>query len=468
MEQPVAASMMHLLRAFADDIALRRARTLRRLLLSFTAIKLSAFVAVGALVWLALTQTPPGALDPGGASLRQDLLISAFDALFILQIADFAAGTSPLGPMSYSQASHAFARMLTNAVAARDARLTRGLPAPPPHEDAASASAIDVQRTIGPLAHPMRALALNNAVYLIAALGGGILVGMGVIVALSGLRAPATASPSVTLAHWMIALFFPLCLIVLGAGGCAAALVTRRFAHLERQSLTARMDASGVTFTRAGDGAQPRRLAWHDARGFARLAFTDDLGRLHEVFALSGPDQDYLWEALYDGQQPGSHPEDDAARVAALQLNDAIIQRAGLPLLDLTPTLNAVLASSRGASSYPLAGLLARARKLARRRGDSELVRAIDQCEGRSSWLLARIAGRLGGGLGRLSPRQQEDTLRLARDLLPYYPTPAQIQSSSGGWRFAGGYVLSEFVFQALIVALAVAGAMLAGLQSSL
>lgn len=460
--------MMHLLRACADDIALRRARALRRLLLSFTALKLGAFLAVVALVWLALTQLAPGALDPGGASLRGDLLTSGFDALFILQIADFAAGTSAIGPMSHSQASRAFARMLTNAVAARDARLTRGLPAPQPHEAAATASGADDHHLYGPLAHPMRALALNNAVYLVGALGGALVAGLGVIIALSAVRAATTSSPPATLAHWLIALFFPLCLVALGAGGCAAALVTRRFARLEHQLITARLDASGVTFTRAGDRARPRRLAWRDARGFARLAFTDELGRLHEVFALSDADQDYLWEALYPGHQPGPHPEDDAQRAAAQQLADAIIERAGLPLLDLTPTLNAVLAASRGASSYPLAGLLARARKIARQRGDGELVRAIEQREGRSGWLLARFAGRLGGGLGRLSPRQRDDTLRLARDLLPYYPTPAQIASGSGGWRFAGSYVLSQFACQALVVAVAVVAVALSSLQVSL
>lgn len=459
--------MTHLLRAFADDIAQRRAHALRRLLLSFTAFKLAAFVAVAALVGLALTQLAPGALDPGGASLRGDLLTSAFDALFILQIADFAAGTSAIGPMSYGQASRAFARMLTNAVAARDARLTRGLPAPTTRE-AASANAIeDESRAFGPLAHPMRSLALNNAVYLVAALGGAVVAALGVIIALSAVRFSASSSPPAMLTHWLVTLFFPLCLVALGAGGCVAALVTRRFARLERQPLTARLDASGVTFTRAGDGARPR-LSWRDARGFARLAFTDELGRLHEVFALSGPDQDYLWEALYAGHQPGPHPEDDAERVAAQRLTEAIIERAGLPLLDLTPTLNAVLAASRGASSYPLAGLLARARKLARQRGDGELVRAIAQREGRSGWLLGRFAGRLGGGLGRLSPRQREDTLRLARDLLPYYPTSAQIASGSGGWRFAGGYVLSQFALQALVVAVAVAAVALANLQVSL
>ena len=460
--------MTHLLRAFADDIALRRAHALRRLLLSFTALKLAAFVAVAALVGLALTQMAPGALDPGGASLRGDLLTSAFDALFILQIADFAAGTSAIGPMSYGQASRAFARMLTNAVAARDARLTRGLPAPVTGA-AASASAIaDESRAFGPLAHPMRALALNNAVYLVAALGSATVAALGVIIALSAVRASASSSPPATLAHWLVTLFFPLCLVALGAGGCVAALVTRRYARLERQPFSVRLDASGVTFTRAGDGARPRRLSWREARGFARLAFTDELGRLHEVFALSGPDQDYLWEALYADHQPGPHPEDDAERVAAQRLTEAVIERAGLPLLDLTPTLNAVLAASRGASSYPLAGLLARARKLARQRGDGELVRAIAQREERSGWLLGRFAGRLGGGLGRLSPRQQEDTLRLARDLLPYYPTPAQIASGSGGWRFAGGYVLSEFALQALVVAVAVAAVALASLQAPL
>lgn len=460
--------MMHLLRAFADDIALRRARALRRLLLSFSAFKLAAFVAVGALIWLALTQLAPGALDPGGGSLRQDLLTSAFDALFILQIADFAAGTSAIGPMSYSQASRAFARMLTNAVAARDARLTRGLPAPATPEADAARGEPDDSRAFGPLAHPMSVLALNNAVYLVAALGSMIVAALGLLIALSAVSASAISSRPATLAHWLISLFFPLCLIALGVGGCLAALVTRHFARLERQPLTARLDASGVTFTRAGDGAHPRRLAFGDARGFARLAFTDDVGRLHEVFALSSLDQDYLWEASYAGYQPGPHPEEDAARIAAQRLTEAIIQRTGLPLLDLTPTVNAVLAASRGASSYPLAGLLARARKLARHSGDGALARAIVQCEGRSSWLLGRFAGRLGGGLGRLSPRQREDTLRLARELLPYYPTPAQIAAGSGGWRFAGGYVLGEFALQALVVVVAIASVALAGLGASL
>jgi hypothetical protein len=83
-------------------------------------------------------------------------------------------------------------------------------------------------------------------------------------------------------------------------------------------------------------------------------------------------------------------------------------------------------------------------------------MRDIDQREARSGWLLGRLAARLGGGVRRLSPPQQAETLRLAGELLPYYPTPAQLAAGSGGWRFAGGYVLSQYAFQVLVVALAI------------
>lgn len=448
MEAPVITGMTHLLRAFGDDISLRRARALRRMLILFTIFKVSAFVVVGALVWLALGQIASGALDLGGASLRQDVVTAAFDALFILQIADFAAGTGAIGPLSWSRASRAFARTLTNIVAAHDLRLAHELPIPP-------ASGGEEARLIGPLSHPMRGLALNDAVYVIAALAGVAVTALGVFMTIISLRVPPSFQPPITLANWLIWLLLPFCLLILGVAGVIVALVTRRFARLERLPLMAQLDSGGVTFTRAGDDGSAQRLAWGDARGLARLAFTDELGRLHEVFALSGPQQDYLWEALFMGQSaPGS--DDEASRAAAHHLTEEIMRRAGLPLLDLTATLAATMAASNTASSAPLSGFFARARRLAKRRGDAGLMRDIDQREARSGWLLGWLAARLGGGVRRLSPQQQAETLRLAGELLPYYPTPAQLAAGSGGWRFAGGYVLSQYVFQVLVVALAI------------
>jgi hypothetical protein len=448
MEAPVITGMTHLLRAFGDDISLRRARALRRMLVLFTACKVSAFVVVGALVWLALGQIASGALDPGGFSLRQDVVTAAFDALFILQIADFAAGTGAIGPLSWSRASRAFARTLTNIVAARDLRLAHELPISP-------ASGGDDAQLIGPLSHPMRGLALNDAVYVVAALAGVAVTALGVAMTIISLRVPPSFQPPITLANWLIWLLLPFCLLILGVAGVIVALVTRRFARLERLPLMAQLDSGGVTFTRAGDDGSAQRLAWGDARGLARLAFTDELGRLHEVFALSGPQQDYLWEALFMGQG-GTGTDDEASRAAAHHLTEEIVRRAGLPLLDLTAIMVATMAASNTASSYPLAGFFARARRLAKRRGDAGLMRDIDQREARSGWLLGRLAARLGGGVRRLSPQQQAETLRLAGELLPYYPTPAQLAAGSGGWRFAGGYVLSQYAFQVLVVALAI------------
>ena len=447
------SGMTHLLRTFGDDISLRRARALRRMLILFTVFKVSAFVALGALVWLAWGQLAPGALDLGGVSLRSDAVTAAFDAFFILQLMDFAAGTS-FGPLNWGQASRAFARTLMNIVAARDLRLAHELPVPP--APGAESSDGEGARVIGPLSHPMRALGLPSALYTIAALAGVAVIGLGVFMTIISLRIPPSFHPPITLANWLSWLLFPLCIFTVGVAGIIVALVTRHFARLERMPLMAQFDSGGVTFTRVGDDGSARRVAWGDARGLARLAFTDELGGLHEVFALSGPHQDYLWEALFTGQ---SAPESDeeASRAAAHHLTEEIMRRCGLPLLDLTDTVYIVMAAANTASSYSLSGFFARARKLAKRRGDTSLMRAIDQRQAQSGWLLGRFSGRLIGGVERLSPQKQAETLRLASDLLPYYPTPAQLAIGPGSWRFAGGYVLSQFAFQVLIVILAVA-----------
>lgn len=452
------SGMTHLLRNFGDDISVRRARALRRMLILFTVFKVSAFILVGALVWLAITQLAPGTLDFGGVSLRSEVVGSAFYALFIVQIMDFSAGMG-FGPLNWGQASRAFARTLTNIVAARDPRLAHELPIRPAPGAEASVSAgggAEGAQMIGPLSHPMRALALPNAVYVIAALASVLPIGLSVFMTIVSLTDPLSAQRTFTLANTLIWALLPLCLLILGIGGIIVALVTRHFARLVRLPLMAQLDSGGVTFTRPGDAGSTQRLAWGDARGLARLAYTDEMGALHEVFALSGPRQDFLWEALFAGQSaPGS--DEEASRVAAHQLIEEITQQTRLPLLDLTDTMYVLMAADHTASGYPLSGFFARARKLAKRRGDTGLARAIEQHEAHAGWLLGRFAGRRVGGVEQLSPQKQAETLRLAGELLPYYPTPAQLATGSGGWRFAGAYVLSQFVFQLLIGVLAVA-----------
>jgi hypothetical protein len=424
------------------------------MLILFTVFKVSAFIVVGALVWLAWRQIAPGALDPGGVPLRSEVASAAFNALFILQLMDFAAGTGLIGPLNWGYASRAFARTLTNIVAARDLRLARELPlltAPGAEASVAEEGA----QMIGPLSHPMRAFTLSGAVYMIATLGCVVMIGLGVFVTIISLLPPSPLHLRPTLENGLEGLLFPFCILTIGVAGIIVALVTRHFARLERLPLMAQFDSDGVTFTRAGDAGATQRLAWGDARGLARLAYTDEMGWMHEVFALSGPQQDYLWEALFAGQSaPGS--DEEASRVAAHHLTEEIARRTGLPLLDLTDTMYAVMAATTS-SPYSLSGFFARARKLAKRRGDTSLMHAIDQRQAHSGWLLGRLAGRQIGGVKRLSSQQQAETLRLAGDLLPYYPTPAQLAAGSGGWRFAEGYVLSQFAFQALIVVLAFA-----------
>ncbi|HEX2349930.1 MAG TPA: hypothetical protein VHI51_15960 [Ktedonobacterales bacterium] len=447
------SGMTHLLRNFGDDISVRRARALRRMLILFTVFKVSAFIVVGALAWLAIQQLATGALDHGGVSVQSEVVGSAFNALFILQIMDFTVGTG-LGPLNWGQASRAFARTLTNIVAARDLRLALDLPVPP--TPGADGGAAERAQVIGPLSHPMRALGLSSGVYIVGALGGVAMMGMGVFMISITLFDPSPFRPQLTLANEFVGLLFPLCVFTIGVGGIIVALVTRHFVRLERLPLMAHLDSGGVAFTRAGDAGSTQRLAWGDVRGLARLAYTDEMGWMHEVFALSGPQQDYLWEALFAVQSaPGS--DEEASRVAGHLLVEEIMRRTGLPLLDLTGTMYVVMAASNTASGYPLSGFFARARKLAKRRGDTSLMRAIEQHEAHSGWLLGRFAGRQVGGVERLSPQKQAETLRLASDLLPYYPTPAQLAKGPGGWRFAGAYVLSQFAFQVLIVVLAFA-----------
>lgn len=464
----MASGITLLLRSFRDDIARQRLRTTWRTLIMFSVVKLLIFAAVIALLWLTLSRAVPGPLRAPGVESPQNLISSAFETLFLLQMLDFYCAVFSIGPSSGSASASVYSRALLGAVAARDARLTQPVTMTPSTGASAEAEAPDAERTVGPLAHPMRTLGISGAAYALAALASAALLCGGVWLTIISLHAPPSfRQQTITLANWFAWLSFPLCMIVL-AGGCAVwALVAWRFARMERTALTARVDAEGVTFERTGRRTQ--RLRWSDTRGLARFTFTDEQGRLHECFVLSAADEDVLWEALYasPGVSAAEMASEEAWRVAAHRLVEQVAQRAGLPLLDLSPTIAATLATTAGAPTSGAAwNLFARAHILARRQGDLALARELAQRPGQMGGLwpatLARFGGGAGAGLNKLTSAQREETLRLARELLPYVPTAAHVTPNPRKRLLIHGYWSSEFAFQALVIALALANIPLA------
>lgn len=459
----MASPTVQLLRSFRDDIAMRRTRAWWRMLYTFSVIKVIAFIAVGALVWFALTHPAPGLLDANVPQNPTSIISNGFEVVFLLQMADFVTGMQSVGPASWIAP---YTRTLMNAVAARDMNLTQAVTVTPAQDNATDAEhsteISEANWIVGPLAHPMRTLGPSGGVYVMGALAGIALVGCGVFMTIISLRIPPSFHPPITLASWLSWLALPGCLMLCGLASIVVVWTAWRFARMERQGFSAMVDAGGVTFVRAGDTGQGQRLRWSDARGFARFAFTDEIGGLHEVFALSIAEQDFLWEALYDSSNaPTTTAGDEAWRVAAHQLTEHVMHATALPLLDLTPTLSATLAVNPGAANATW-NLFGRARAIARRQGDRAFARAIAQRQARSGRLIAWFGARNGGRVSWLTPEQRAKTVQLAQALLPYYPTPAQEPHDPRARLTARNYWLSEYLFQALVIALACANFLLA------
>ncbi len=460
----MASPTVQLLRSFRDDITTRRTRAWWRMLYTFSVVKVIAFIAEGALLWFALAHAAPSLLDADVALSPLSILSNGFEVVFLLQMADFLTSMQSIGPASWNAPTAAYTRALMNAVAARDLSLTQAVTVVPAQDKVTgaeqSAEPSEANWQVGPLAHPMRTLALSDGVYVVWALAGIALLGGGVFMTIISLRIPPSFHPPITLANWMSWLAMPCCLMLFGLAGIVVAFTAWRFARMERLGFSAQVDAHGVTFLRAD---QRRRLRWSDARGFARFAFTDEFGALHEVFALSSAEQDFLWAAVYDSRSaPTTTAGDEAWRVAAHQLTERVVQGAGLPLLDLTPTLSATLAANPGGAAHATWNLFGRARAIARRQGDRAFARNIAQRQAQSGRLIARFGARTGGRVSRLSPEQCAKTIQLAQALLPYYPTPAQEPHDLRARLTAQKYWLSEYAFQALVVALAFANFLLA------
>lgn len=447
------SEMVRLLRSFDDDVSQRRRRGLWRMLIVFSVVKILGFIAVGALAWLSLAPLMPGAFTSD--SSNWNVLSDALQAIQMLQIADFAAALLAIGPVN-RDALPAYRRALMSAVAARDARLARAITVLPSAGTDVRVPSEDGAVTIGLLAHPMRTLGVSTGLYLIGALAGLAVFGLGVGLSIVSLLTPPPITHAPTLANWFEWLAFPCVLMLLGVADAVVALATRRYARMEGQDMSASIDAEGVTFTRGGARSQSRRLRWRDARGFALISFTDVMGRLHEAFALSTADEDFLWAAEYASLHapPDLPPESASWRLSAHQLVDQVIQHTGLPLLDLSQTVADVAATDVPMSQSAASSLLTRAHIIARERGDQTFARELAQRLDRGSMVserAVRMAGRRGVGVSRFSDAQRDETLRLARELLPYYPPSGQTPHGSRTGLLKSAYWRSEIILQFLI-----------------
>ncbi len=458
----MVTSMISLFRSFRDDIALQRRRAWWRLLFAFSVVKLLAFVVVIALIAVALSHMPPGQSGGTGTDPVRMLLSSGFSAIFVLQLSSFALGTVAVGTYGWVAATTAYVRALMGAAQARDPQLTHAVTILPVAGASAGAAG---QSAIGPLAHPMRALATRDAIYLLGALAAIGMFGVGVALTIISLTPNRSFHQPISLALWLQWLFFPGSLMLLGIGIALYALTARRFARMERAAMLAQVDDNGVTFRREGSAGSAHRLRWSDALAFVRINYTDELGRIHEVFALSAADEEYLWAAMY--ALPNASTEEQAReeswRVAAHQLVAVVAQRTELPLLDLTPAITRTVATVARPYAQTTWGLFVRARAIALRDGDTALARERAQRQrqftGALLLPLMRWATRLGG-MNAVSAAQRTDTLLLVRELLPYYPTPEQVTPNAGRRRLIQGYWTSEYTLQWVMVALAFANAL--------
>lgn len=448
--------MISLFRSFRDDIARHRRRVLWRTLVTFSAVKLVLLAVIVAFTVLALSHALPG----GWGVTFRGLLSSGFEAFFLLQMGVFGVAMSTFGPYGATMGAESYTRALMGAVEARDMAVAHAVAVIPGAGATTAPEETDRAQTVGPFAHPLRSLALHDGVYVVAALGGAAIFGLGVGLTVISLRTSSPHHAPISVATWLSWLSLPVVLMLLGVGGALMALVMRRFARMERQGVVARVDADGVTFRRDGRVGVERRLRWSDARGFARITSTDEMGRVHEVFVLSGPDEDFMWEAMYApaGAAAGNAQREEAWRVAAHRLVELVSQRTGLPLLDLTQTIYATLAS-RGPSA-PVWSLLARAEVIARADGDTAFARELaSRLTLPGGPLLAPIS-RWGVRLGNprnLTPEQRSECLRVARLLLPYYPTHAQFAPDARRRLRQQVYWSSEFALQLFVIGLAFA-----------
>ncbi len=459
----MVSSMRTLLNSFRGGVARRRRRALAWLLGLYAAIKLVVLVALIIILW-PLVAALPGGLSggalPNGA---QEAISSALNTMILLQLLEFGAvmaSFGSIGAISSGESVPAYARTLMRVVEARDTSVA------PTVTVSRAEAPTRTEATLGPISHPLRLLDVSPGAYLAGALASVLMIGFSGFMLAISLRATPTYALPTTPAGWRSLLSFPITLLLMSLGWLLWTLVGRHFARVERQGLLAQVDADSVTFhqaTSAGRVSDERRMRWSEARGFARLLCKDSRGRLHEIFALSASDgEDFLWEALY------VHPDDtayttseaEARNLAAHQLVEVVTERAELPLLDLTPAIATTLTSSYPRTGFSDWRLFSHALAVAQMEGDAALAREIvRRALGARGALAIWVALRAYGArsVRRLTATQREDSLQLARALLPYYPTRAQLTPSVARRLLLRSYLSGELVFQLLLIVFALA-----------
>jgi hypothetical protein len=132
----------------------------------------------------------------------------------------------------------------------------------------------------------------------------------------------------------------------------AAMRLSRRHA-LQRRGMTIGVDSLGLTFRQPVWKKQPHHIAWMEMRALAQFTYKDKYTRLQTVYLLDSENQTLLWAEPPDEAYAPPHQRQTIAdrRESARRLALAITSRTRLPIRNLTDTIAALTGSSPVAGS---------------------------------------------------------------------------------------------------------------------
>ncbi len=340
----------------------------------------------------------------------------SFDLMPVMLVAlFFALGLWPYSSVWLTSRSvRAFARALLGAVDARDLAIT-------PEISSGAASAQELQEdtdTRIALAHPMGELSASW--WPIAQFIGVLYLVTGIFLVAPEIGQPQNRGIYSGFLVWSFAIPY----WSLGVYAFIAGVILRRFNHIAQAGYIATVDSAGLTLRRERGQPHARRIQWGEARGFARIDYTDQSEQLCHVYILSADNERFIW------YEPGDRPDvsEDARRLVAL-----IERHTHLPLLDLSRAINTAYGATYGGQTLTTHGyawsVAERALSVARASGDEALAHALLERlrpAGPLSWTprgLPRLV--IYWGLRKRGILERQNLLDLARALLPYYPYPA-------------------------------------------
>ncbi|HEX8995066.1 MAG TPA: hypothetical protein VF812_03445 [Ktedonobacterales bacterium] len=475
-----------LFRCFRDGIALERDRAQLRLLIVCSVVDVIVFVALLAFIAIVIWNEWPRLMVGDHERMRtlSLLLLMTYQAIYapLMLALGLLSASNTAGPSGAPTPTRAFVWALAGAIDAGDPVIAPRASVGADHDvsvDEPQASGLWDVETLDPLAYPMRSQVLPDVTYVLGALGGVLLVLLGLVVLTIGRFASPSQRDSFEVAFQVFTLHMSLWLspistavwsegfVFLFTGGVCVfwALLSQRSAQMARQGFSAQVSPEGITVRQQGPRVRERRLLWHDVRGFARIHYRDDMLRDHTVYLLRAVDQDVLWEspAVNRYLAPEDFGREEAMRASAARLVRYALRYVSAPLVDISAALETALIGVAGpfygAQVWNLTG---RALYLARQAGDSATASHIWSRLHPNKREPSTFSLYMGAGLHnvRLSPTERERVLTLTKALLPYYPAPdAQILSPRmrGGirayWRFAIGQLIFLMLLALLVIA---------------